>query len=154
MSIPWIIANEGVTIGDVERCLPKDTDLRSESSKQWYGFISPVLFALSLLRCNNVATIRHEVNDKANRKRTSQGLCVLKEHYSPEISRFKDVSEGLKEGGEGVNRDHKERLKQSLHLCRGHIKDYTGESSGLFGRIKGSFWWSDQVRGGGRKAKP
>ena len=36
-------------------------------------------------------------------------------------------------------------LKRSLHICRGHFKDY--RESGLFGKYKGVFWWADSVRG-------
>ena len=32
-----------------------------------------------------------------------------------------------------------------LHICRGHFKDY--RESGLFGKVKGIFWWDQYVRG-------
>jgi hypothetical protein len=36
-------------------------------------------------------------------------------------------------------------IKQSLHICRGHFKDY--RQSGLFGHHKGLYWWDMHVRG-------
>jgi hypothetical protein len=36
-------------------------------------------------------------------------------------------------------------MKQALHICRGHFKDY--RQSGLFGRHKGVFWWDMAARG-------
>lgn len=39
----------------------------------------------------------------------------------------------------------KNGVKMALHLCRGHFKDY--RERGLFGKHKGMFWWSPQVRG-------
>jgi hypothetical protein len=36
-------------------------------------------------------------------------------------------------------------LHKALHLCRGHFKDY--RNSGLFGKVKGVFWWGSSVRG-------
>ena len=41
-------------------------------------------------------------------------------------------------------------IKQGLHICRGHFKDYT-RGRGLFGRFKGLYWWDSQVRGTAEK---
>ena len=37
-------------------------------------------------------------------------------------------------------------LRQALHICRGHFKDYS-KGGGLFGKYKGLYWWESQVRG-------
>ena len=38
-----------------------------------------------------------------------------------------------------------ERRAAAAHICRGHFKTYT-EDHKLFGRIAGTFFWSDQLR--------
>ena len=39
-------------------------------------------------------------------------------------------------------------VRQAIHLCRGHFKDYHYRSGrGLFGRTHGLYWWDMQVRG-------
>lgn len=37
-------------------------------------------------------------------------------------------------------------LMQALHICRGHFKDYRN-GRGLFGKIKGLYWWDQHLRG-------
>ncbi len=37
-------------------------------------------------------------------------------------------------------------LRHAMHICRGHFKTYTSEAP-LFGRVTGTYWWADQVRG-------
>jgi hypothetical protein len=37
-------------------------------------------------------------------------------------------------------------LRVALHLCRGHFKTYSAEKP-LFGRVVGTYWWADHVRG-------
>ena len=36
-------------------------------------------------------------------------------------------------------------LKHALHICRGHFKDY--REHGLFGKLKGLYWWNMHIRG-------
>ena len=33
-----------------------------------------------------------------------------------------------------------------MHICRGHFKDFR-EGTGLFGKLKGMYWWNQQLRG-------
>jgi len=35
--------------------------------------------------------------------------------------------------------------RKALHICRGHFKDY--RQRGLFGKVRGTFWWGMQTRG-------
>jgi hypothetical protein len=37
-------------------------------------------------------------------------------------------------------------IKQALHICRGHFKTYA-EGKGLFGKLHGTYWWPQMVRG-------
>jgi len=36
-------------------------------------------------------------------------------------------------------------LQKALHICRGHFKTY--DEKPLFGRLKGTFWWPQTLRG-------
>lgn len=37
-------------------------------------------------------------------------------------------------------------LASALHICRGHFKTFTPDAP-LFGKLTGSYWWDDPVRG-------
>ena len=53
------------------------------------------------------------------------------------MTRILDTEGGIGRGG---------GLKQALHICRGHFKDYR-DGRGLFGKHKGLYWWEQNVRG-------
>ncbi len=44
--------------------------------------------------------------------------------------------------GEGA----KTGIKQRMHICRGHFKDYR-DGPGLFGKYQDIYWWEHHVRG-------
>ncbi|HZT28779.1 MAG TPA: hypothetical protein VE999_13635 [Gemmataceae bacterium] len=99
----------------------------------------PAFLATSFLHCRNVTT---EENlppaklSKAHRRRHGQPLV-----------RFKTLSiEPMKQVLRKLGRIENHGLSQALHLCRGHFKDYRN-SSGLFGKHKGLFWWDMHARG-------
>lgn len=106
------------------------------SEEQYYLF---ALLAISFMHCKNVHAIEHDLVDAVTPKRErhptrNKGL----RYYTLEIDPMREVLR--KEG-----RSDEVGLKQALHLCRGHFKDY--RQSGLFGKIKGLFWWDAHARG-------
>lgn len=105
------------------------------------AYFVPSLLAISFMHCKNVHAVEQPLVDsvtpKAERSKRERELSELR-YYTLKINPMKEVlrSEGnLGSGG----------LQQALHVCRGHFKDY--RASGLFGKIKGLFWWDQQTRG-------
>lgn len=60
--------------------------------------------------------------------------------------RFKRLTIAPAFQSRGGRHDRDERYGVPLHLCRGHFKDYR-ESSGLFGKLKGLYWFDAHARG-------
>lgn len=96
------------------------------------------LLAINFMHCKNVQLIPNEVPEKLKRKRIKKHGNPGLKYYTLEISSMRRVLET--EGNISKN-----GLKKALHICRGHFKDY--RESGLFGKIKGVFWWDANVRG-------
>lgn len=104
------------------------------------SYIFPALLAISFMNCKNVTVAKGAIEDlKHERARIKRG--------KPPFVRFKVLQiEPLREilrregGADTVG------LQKALHICRGHFKDYT-TGSGLFGKIKGRFWWDAKIRG-------
>jgi len=101
------------------------------------SMLSPYGLALSLMHCKNVeirpAPTPERVRDRRHRhRRPALTYRVL------EIEPMKRVlrSEGrIAETG----------MRLALHICRGHFKDY--RQRGLFGKLRGIYWWDSHLRG-------
>jgi hypothetical protein len=98
----------------------------------------PSLLAFSLMHCKNVCAVEHPLVDDIAPKRERQAVDRGLRYYTLEVDPMRQV---LRQEGRSADVG----LKQALHLCRGHFKDY--RQSGLFGRIKGIFWWDAFARG-------
>lgn len=101
--------------------------------------IASHLFAVSLMHCKNVTLREERVSEKLQKARARRGRpgflvkwSVLEIEPMKKILRSEGKSESL-------------GLPEALRICRGHFKDY--RQSGLFGKIKGVFWWDATVRG-------
>jgi hypothetical protein len=95
--------------------------------------------AVSFMHCKNVKLTGNEIPPKLQKARQKRNKPPLVKHYTLEISPVKKI---LKEQGN----IEKTGIKQALHICRGHFKDYR-DGRGLFGKYQGLYWWEDQVRG-------
>lgn len=95
------------------------------------------LFGVSLMHCRNVSVVDTEekVSRQVRRARERKGKVPALKYKTLQI---KPTGRG---GDAGETTD-----VTPLHICRGHFKTYT-EDAPLFGRIVGTYWWSDQVRG-------
>jgi len=108
----------------------------SEATKTVQGLLFPVWLAVSFLHCRNVGLTSREPSGKAKKRHTRKGWSIV--WKTLEIHSIKKtISESA---GDGTG------LKQRLHICRGHFKDFA-EGRGLFGKYHGTYWWADQVRG-------
>lgn len=92
-------------------------------------------FALSLMHCKNVLIEEVDPANDGQKKRRNR-------HQRPSISyrvlkikpMFRTKGTGALVGGS----------KPSMHIRRGHFKDYRN-SEGLFGKYKDLFWWESTV---------
>lgn len=108
-------------------------------------FLNPALLAVSLMHCKNVSLEKRTIPEKINKKHAKAYGIPLTEYHTLSIEPMKRI---LKSEG---NQDQV-GLRQALHICRGHFKDYR-HSKGLFGKHKGLYWWESFARGAEEKGK-
>lgn len=99
------------------------------------SFLYCTMFALNLMHCKNVETIRApEPSKKAKKRQRERGMQVRYStiHIDGMSKRYR--THGRR--GQGV----------ALHLRRGHFRTYT-EDAPLFGKWTGTWWWSPTLVG-------
>lgn len=96
-------------------------------------------FAISLAHCKNVSFVDSPVPEKVRLKRERRGLPPKVTYKTLVIESAKRTLRG--EGGSG-----EVGLRRALHICRGHFRSYS-ETAKLFGRVAGTFWVPQHVRG-------
>jgi hypothetical protein len=101
----------------------------------------PALFALSLLHCRNVKVIDNPLPPKVRAARLKNQREVI-EYKTLKIEPMKQRIKRLRKETD----ESKLTVAQPIHDRRGHFKDYR-EGKGLFGKIKGIWWWDDWVMG-------
>jgi hypothetical protein len=96
----------------------------------------PLFLALSLAHCKNVRAV-----ESPELKPTKKRLAgpPRYRHYTLEIDPMRTTLRGAGSNAGGG-------LIKAVHICRGHFKDYR-DGSGLFGKVRGCYWWHDSVRG-------
>ena len=110
-----------------------DRRIADDAAIKWFLAV-PAFLAISFMHCKNV-----KVESKYPPRPISRNGKPRVKFYTLSISPMKKILENegqLKATG----------LKLSLHICRGHFKDYS-KSTGLFGKYKGLYWWESHVRG-------
>jgi hypothetical protein len=99
--------------------------------------VMPMWLALSFLHCKNVTLTKEDPCHM--RKPPKRGEACRRLHYH--VLNIHPMQEVLRREGHS----HTTGLKQALHICRGHFKDY--RQRGLFGKYQGLFWWDAHIRG-------
>jgi hypothetical protein len=95
--------------------------------------------ATSFLHCKNVVIQKDDPKTKHDKKRSKKAKQPF---FRFKILNIKPMQVILQ--GEGGSYEH--GLKKALHICRGHFKDYR-DGRGLFGKVKGLYWWDMHERG-------
>lgn len=119
---------------------PGDTD--ADRRRLWASGLSfPVCLAISFMHCKNadISDYRNASNRYTRAGRRSAHNSVVFKTLT--IEPIRRVLASARSDGA--------TLKQRLHICRGHFKDY--RQSGLFGKVKGIFWWDSTVRGSSKQ---
>lgn len=114
-----------------------DMELARKSGQAMLASCVTTFMAVSFMHCKNVEMISKPDILKQTRKRSNHVPSV--KYYTLNIHPMKKIlSNSGSPDGSGI--------KYSLHICRGHFKDYS-KGDGLFGRNKGLYWWDSHVRG-------
>lgn len=137
------IANKWLSIFKNENPMKNNKNYINEAinedmrSSKVYSIIT--CFALILLNCKNISTIKEYPSEALNRKRIKQGKRPLFSYYTLVLNLLNDKQNN--------NKQYKKTgIEQRIHFCRGHFKEYT-ETNKLFGKYTGLYWWQPQVRG-------
>jgi hypothetical protein len=103
-----------------------------------HEFLYPFWLAISFLHCKNVTTAQVDPCHPQGKKKASM-QCQRMHYHTLNIHPMREV----------LRREGKQEstgLKQALHICRGHFRDYS-KGSGLFGKHKGLYWFDQHLRG-------
>lgn len=132
------LASAVVFVDESGRVLRAAANPRRSAGMDMMGPFCPSLLALSLMHCKNVRLVEGEYVNTPPAAPGKRARPEYVKHYTLEIDPMREV---LRREG----RLDEVGIKQALHLCRGHFKDY--RQSGLFGKVKGLFWWAPHERG-------
>lgn len=126
-------------------CAPYDVSHMTEEevdslNSHFMKFVGPVLMAISFAHCVNVEKIMVEPPSKVVKKSMKRYDVAPTTFYTLYI---KHIQEMLRRAGSERGVDG---MKQALHFCRGHFKQYTEEAP-LFGKHTGLWHWGGQYRG-------
>ena len=102
-------------------------------------YLYPALLAISLMHCKNTTVTSVDPPEKLSRKHKKKHSKPLSRYHVLNIEPMKKILR--KEGN-----IEKTGIRQALHICRGHFKDYR-DGGGLFGKYKDIYWWESHVRG-------
>lgn len=120
---------------------PAGTDeaIRSALNNLTVALMYPLLLAICFVHCKNVTLQPVDVPEKqAKRLARKRGYVPVRYH----VLNIEPMRGVLRREG----RSAETGIRQAIHLCRGHFKDYRS-GRGLFGRTHGLYWWDMQVRG-------
>ena len=116
-----------------------ENEIQGEFGDLLIHYVHSGLMAVSFMHCRNVSSRTVGAEEKRSRsweKKRGQPLT------SYEVLEIDPMREVLESEGQATEKG----LGHALHICRGHFKTFTEEAP-LFGRVTGTFWWADQVRG-------
>lgn len=109
------------------------------SEREIMGYIGPPLLAICFLHCKNVAVEDNRAPKPLAKKWHAKHNLWPSPYKTLIIEPLKKVLKQQR-GAENTG------LKQALHICRGHFKDYR-EGRGLFGKHHMLVWHDAVIRG-------
>lgn len=108
------------------------------------SFLSPMFLAMCFCHCKAQVEIRtEEVPPKLAKRQAEKGRARVDRWHLLDIEPVRRLIESARVAG-------KTGIKQALHLCRGHFRDYK-DGRGLFGRYHGVYWVAPQLKGSKKK---
>lgn len=138
IDVMYLMVDPSGRILDFRGCKGADEARTSEMVSAHWHLIAPALLAISFLHCRNVRTEVVAPEPKLNRSRVRRGKRPLRRY---KVLRIEPMTTTLSVEGALESQG----LAKALHICRGHFKTY--EERPLFGRLRGTWFWQDHVRG-------
>jgi hypothetical protein len=150
----WVSLQHGENLYVTEDGRPVDASIASiygheemddEITGIWnvYQLTRLIGMTLGLLNCRN--TVLVDRSPKPPRK--SKPKKAAKPKYRLRVHTLEVKPIRKKYRGEAPESDEEApRRRHSLHICRGHFKDFR-DGPGLFGKYRGVYWWDAQQRG-------
>jgi hypothetical protein len=122
-------------------------DATDRMKKSFMPFLECTMLAISFMHCKNVTLDdvnpkKKIIRNKAAKRRGDKGYQSIQH----KVLNIKPMRQVLKTEG----KEDSEGTSQAMHICRGHFKHYA-EGRGLFGKLHGTYWWSDNVRGNSKR---
>ena len=130
----------GVEAADLEEADRVSWSLRHPLTDKGQEILRTAALAVCLMHCKNVTAAPVDPSPTLQKARQKRGKRPLFRYHVLSIESMRQVLR--KAGGLGTGPTG---IAQALHICRGHFKDY--RQSGLFGKVKGIFWWDQHARG-------
>jgi hypothetical protein len=101
-------------------------------------YMDPFHFANSLMHAKNVSLEADPLPAAVTKRRAKEGKPAI----TFKVLQINPIRrQAAKEHSAGET-----GAKRAMHIVRGHFKDYR-ESAGLFGKLKGLYWWDMHVAG-------
>jgi hypothetical protein len=137
--IPIGVSGEAVLVDGGWAVSELPSRLSTDHKRELLKLLFPCLLTISFMHCKNVERQPAEQAAALSKKWTKKHGRPLVRYHVLDIDPMRKVlrSDGGSDGG---------GLKKALHICRGHFATYT-EDAPLFGRVTGTFWKPQHVRG-------
>lgn len=116
--------------------------MKDASFDMFGSYVGPAMMALSFMHCRNVRLEQQIPPSKLSHARKKRYGKPLVRYHTLDIQPMQRV---LRDQSE---KEHT-TIRQSLHIMRGHFKHYGSQwgTKKLFGKLEGTYWWGDTVRG-------
>jgi len=113
-----------------------DDILQTQLLNKFNLYAGPAFLAISFMHCKNIRIVSQGKGTNTGKRNRHTAKIRFHTLQIDPIRKILETEGNIKQNG----------LKLSMHLCRGHFKNFTDDKP-LFGKITGTYWWNSQVRG-------
>lgn len=138
IDVLYLVIDQSGRLTDIRGPKESGAARTADMASGHWQLVSPALLAVCFLHCRNVSqrVVAHDPGiDRARARRGRRPLTRYK------VLRIEPMTEVLTTEGDAIG----DGLAHALHICRGHFKTY--QERPLFGKLRGTWWWTDHVRG-------
>lgn len=138
IDVMYLVVDESGRLRDFRGPKDEGPARTDEMASAHWHLIAPALLAVSFLHCRNVRTEVVAPDPKVDRARVRRRKRPYRRY---KVLRIEPMTKTLSTEG-GIEA---QGIVKALHICRGHFKTYNERP--LFGRLRGTWFWQDHVRG-------
>lgn len=138
IDVLYLVIDKSGRLIDVRGPANADATRTDDMLRDHWHLVMPAMLAVCFLHCRKVGQRVVASSPRLNRARERRGRRPFLRYKVLVIEPMTSVLRT--EGGSDT-----EGLARALHISRGHFKTY--QERPLFGRLKGTWWWADHVRG-------